>query len=71
MMILIITTVMAVMIMMMVLFCVSANLTLHFDVVCVGGRCLTVCASFYTHIHTGRLETRLLILIGASQTHLW
>lgn len=52
MILIIIKTVVAVMIMMMKLFCVSANLTLHFDVVYVCRRCLTVCASFYTHIYT-------------------
>lgn len=30
-----------------------------------------VCQLLHAHIHTGRLETRLLILIGASQMHLW
>lgn len=38
--------------MMMILFSVSTNMTLHFDVVYVCGWCLTVCASFYTHICT-------------------
>lgn len=42
-------------------------MTLHFHVVDVCGRCLTVCASCYTH--AGGLETRLLILIGASQIY--
>lgn len=28
----------------------------------------SVCQLSHTHIHTGRFETRLLILIGASQT---